>query len=123
VALGTEPLVTATRVVAVEGGVSGYPVVRLVSRDAATGKQLWARTLATTPAGPQPVLYLGGQAIVQTEPARPPRPAPLLSYDLATGRLDWRAAMPAFIQAPPVPAAGGLLVQPADPGDACPVAS
>jgi outer membrane protein assembly factor BamB len=119
VALGTEPLVTATRVVAVEGGVAGYPAVRLVSRDAATGKQLWARTLTTSPAGPQPVLRMGGQAIVQTVATRPHRPAPLLSYDLATGRLDWRAAMPAFVQTPPIPAAGGLLVQPADPGDAC----
>jgi outer membrane protein assembly factor BamB len=119
VALGTVPLVTAARVVAVEGGVAGYPAVRLVSRDAATGKQLWARTLATIPAGPQQVLHLGGQAIVQTVATRPRRPAPLLSYDLATGRLDWEAAMPAFVQTPPIPAAGGLLVQPADPGYGC----
>jgi outer membrane protein assembly factor BamB len=119
VALGMVPLVTATRVVAVEGGVAGYPAVRLVSRDAATGKQLWARTLATTPAGPQPVLRMGSQAIVQTAATRAHQPAPLLSYDLATGHPRWQAAMPAFVQTPPLPAAGGLLIQPADPGHAC----
>jgi hypothetical protein len=119
VALGTVPLVTATRVVAVEGGVAGYLAVRLVSRDTATGKQLWARTLATIPAGPQPVLRLAGQAIVQTATARAHRAAPLLSYNLATGRAAWRADMPALVQMPPVPAMGGLLIQPADPGYAC----
>ena len=119
VALGTVPLVTATRVVAVEGGVAGYPAVRLVSRDTATGRQLWARTLATIPAGPQPVLRLAGQAIVQTATDRAHQAAPLLSYDLATGRPAWRAGMPTFVQMPPVPATGGLLIQPADPGYAC----
>jgi len=119
VALDTVPLVAATQVVGVEGGVAGYPAVRLVSRDAATGKQLWARTLATMPAGPQPVLLLAGQAIVQTAAAQAHRAAPLLSYDLATGRPAWRASMPTFVQAPPVPAAGRLLIQPADPGYAC----
>ena len=119
VALDTVPLVTATQVVGVEGGVAGYPAVRLVSRDAATGKQLWARTLATMPAGPQPVLLLAGQAIVQTAAAQAHRAAPLLSYDLATGRPAWRARMPTFVQAPPVPAADKLLIQPADPGYAC----
>jgi len=119
VAQGTVPLVTATRVVTVEGGVAGFLAVRLVSRNAATGNQLWARTLATIPPGPQPVLQLGGQAIVQTAASLPHRPSPLLSYDLASGRLDWRAAMPVFVQTPPIPAAGGLLVQPADAGYAC----
>jgi hypothetical protein len=93
VALGTVPLVTATRVVAVEGGVAGYPAVRLVSRDSATGRQLWAHTLATIPAGPQPVLRLAGQAIVQTAPPRAHRTAPLLSYDLATGRPGMTACL------------------------------
>jgi outer membrane protein assembly factor BamB len=119
VALGTLPLVTATRVVTVEGGVAGYPAVRLVSRDAAAGKLLWARGLATVAASAQTVLRLGGQAIVQTAAARSGRPDQLVSYDLATGRQDWRAALPALTQTPPLPAAGGLLVQPADPGDAC----
>jgi outer membrane protein assembly factor BamB len=119
VALGTVPLVTAARVVAVEGGVAGYPAVRLVSRDSATGRQLWAHTLATLPAGPQPVLRLAGQAIVQTAPPRAHRAAPLLAYDLATGQPAWHANMPAFVQIPPVPAGGGLLIQPADPGYAC----
>lgn len=121
VGLDTVPLVTAARVVAVEGGVAGYPVVRLVSRDAATGRQLWAHALATSPAGPEPVLRLAGQAIVQTNEPRAQRPAPLLAYDLATGHPAWRADMPTFVQTPPVPATGGLLVQPADPGYACPL--
>jgi outer membrane protein assembly factor BamB len=119
IALGTVPLVTAASVVAVEGGVAGYPAVRLVSRDAATGKRLWARTLAATTAGPQPVLSLASQAIVQTTPAQAHQAAPLRSYHLATGRPAWQASMPTFAQAPPVPAAGGLLIQPADPGYAC----
>jgi outer membrane protein assembly factor BamB len=119
VAPDTVPLITASSVVAVEGGVVGYLAVRLVSRDAATGKQLWARTLATTPAGPQPVLLLAGQAIVQTAPAHPHRAAPLLAYHLATGRPAWRASMTTFVQAAPIPAAGGLLIQPADPSYAC----
>lgn len=97
----------------------GYPTVRLVSRGAATGKPLWARPLAIRTAGPQPVLRLAGQAIVQTAPAQPHRAAPLLSYNLATGRPAWRARMPTSVEAPPVPAAGGLLIQPADPGYAC----
>jgi outer membrane protein assembly factor BamB len=119
VALDTVPLVTATSVVAVEGGVTGYPAVQLVSRGAATGKRLWARTLASMTAGPQPVLRLAGQAIVQTTAAQPHRAAPLRSYHLATGRPGWQASMPTFVQEPPVPAAGGLLIQPADPGYAC----
>jgi outer membrane protein assembly factor BamB len=121
VALGTVPLVTATSVVAVEGGVAGYPAVRLVSRSAATGKRLWARSLASTAAGPQPVRSLAGQAIVQATPAKADQAAPLRSYHLATGRLAWQASMPTFALAPPVPAAGGLLIQPADPGYACAV--
>jgi outer membrane protein assembly factor BamB len=121
VALGVVPLVTAASVVAVEGGVAGYPAVRLVSRDAATGRPRWARALATVPGGPLPVLRVRGQAIVQMAAARPGQPAPLLSYDLATGHLAWRAMMPALVQAPLVPVAGGLLVQPADPGYGCPL--
>jgi hypothetical protein len=76
------------------------------------------------------VLRLADQAIVQTGEHRAHRPAPcwpmtwpparpLLAYDLATGRLAWRADMPTFVQTPPVPAAGGVLIQPADPGYAC----
>jgi outer membrane protein assembly factor BamB len=121
VALDTVPLVTAARVVAVEGGVAGYPAVRLVSRDAATGRQLWARPLATGAAGPQPVLQLAGQVVVQTDGGAG-RAAPLLAYDLATGRPAWRTGLPTFVQVPPVPATGGLLIQPADPGYACAVA-
>jgi outer membrane protein assembly factor BamB len=117
IAPDTVPLVTAHTVVAVEGGVVGYLAVRLVSRDAATGKQQWAHALAT-PAGPQPVLALAGQAIVQTAPAHAHRPAPLLAYHLATGAPAWQASMPTSAQAP-IPAAGGLLIQPADPGYAC----
>jgi uncharacterized membrane protein len=63
--------------------------------------------------------HVAGQAIVQTAAAQAHRAAPLLSYDLATGRPAWRASMPTFVQAPPVPAAGRLLIQPADPGYAC----
>jgi outer membrane protein assembly factor BamB len=119
VALDTVPLVTATSVVAVEGGVVGYPAVRLVSRAAATGKPLWARPFASRTAGPQPVLRLASLAIVQTTPAQADQAAPLRSYQLATGRPAWQASMPTFALAPPVPAAGGLLIQPADPGYAC----
>ena len=119
VALGTVPLVTAATVVAVEGGVGGHPAVRLVGRSAVTGRRRWAHTLAALPAGPQPVLSLAGRAIVLTAAARAHRPAPLLSYDLATGRPAWRADLPTSVTTPPVPAAGRLLIQPADPGYAC----
>jgi hypothetical protein len=36
-----------------------------------------------------------------------------------TGRPAWRSGMPTFVQAPPIPAAGCLLIQPADPSYAC----
>lgn len=122
VALGTSPLITARSIVSVEGGVVGYPVVRLVSRGTATGRMLWANKLATSPAGTQPVLGLAGQAAVQTAGAKTSGKAPLLAYDLGTGRLAWRALMPTFVQAPPVPIPGGLLLQSADPPYACAVA-
>jgi outer membrane protein assembly factor BamB len=121
VAPDTVPLVTAARVVAVEGGVVGYLAVRLVSRDAATGRRQWARPLGTSAIGPQPVVQLAGHAVVQTD-AGARQAAPLLAYDLATGRPAWRAGMPTFVQTPPVPVSGGLLIQPADPGYACAVA-
>jgi outer membrane protein assembly factor BamB len=112
VAPGTLPLVTATRVVAAEGGPVGDPVT-LVSRDAAAGRQLWARPLATRPGGPQPVLRLAGLVVLQTN-AGSRQAAPLLAYDLATGRPAWRADLPTSVQMPPVPVVGGLLIQPAD---------
>src|SRR5262249_14062694 len=111
-----------SRVVAVEGGVAGFPDVRLVSRDAATGRQQWARALATGPAGSQPVLRVRGHAVVQTAAARAHQPSPLLAYDLAGRRLAWRSMMQAFVQTAPVPVAGGLLIQPADLGSACALA-
>ena len=44
---------------------------------------------------------------------------PLLAYDLGTGRLAWRADLPATVQVPPVPVAGGRLIQPAGPNYFC----
>jgi outer membrane protein assembly factor BamB len=87
----------------------------------ADGRVRWARPLATGAAGPQPVLQLAGQVVVQTDGGAG-RAAPLLAYDLATGRPAWRTGLPTFVQVPPVPATGGLLIQPADPGYACAVA-
>lgn len=118
-AVNTVPLVTRTRVISVEGGMAGFPTVRLVSRSAASGAVLWARRLSTTPAGVQPVLLRAGDAVVQTAPRRAGQPAPLLAYDLATGKPAWTADMPTFVQVPPVPVHGGLLVQPADPPEGC----
>jgi outer membrane protein assembly factor BamB len=114
------PEVTGRNVVAVEGGVEGFPKVRLVSRDSATGGRLWAVPLATGPVGAQPVLPLPGDVVVQTVGDRIPGPSPLLAFRLATGRLAWRANMPAFVQLPPVPIPGGLLIQPSDPAVGCP---
>jgi outer membrane protein assembly factor BamB len=44
---------------------------------------------------------------------------PLRAYQAATGRLAWQAAIPSFVQSPPVPVPGDVLVQSADPMYAC----
>jgi outer membrane protein assembly factor BamB len=116
----TLPLVTATDVISLEGGSVDYPASRLADRNAADGTLRWTRALSTPPLGPQPVLAIAGQAVVQTSSAAPGRLAPLLSFQAASGQLAWRVDMPTLVQDPPLVLQGSLLIQAADPGYACP---
>jgi outer membrane protein assembly factor BamB len=97
-----------------------YPTSRIADRSAADGTLRWTRALSTQPFGPQPVLAIGSQAVVQTSSARPGRPAPLLAFQAASGQLAWRVEMPTLVQNPPLLLPGRLLIQAADPGYACP---
>ncbi len=110
VALGTVPLVTETDVLVAEG----QPTVRLVDRAAADGRVRWQDTLAEPPLGEQQVLQAGPLAVLQGDPSRSEAPAPLLAYQLTSGRLAWRVDLPTFVQSPPVLGPGQMLVQPAD---------
>ena len=116
----TLPLVTATDVISLEGGAVDYPASRIADRSAADGTLRWSRALSTQPFGPQPVLAIGRQAVVQTSSVTPGRPAPLLAFQAASGQLAWRVQMPTLVQNPPLLVPGGLLIQAADPGYACP---
>jgi outer membrane protein assembly factor BamB len=115
---GTLPLVTGISVVLTEG----QDHVTVVARDTVTGRVRWRDSVAGPSEGYQPVVAAGPLAIVQGEPATPGAAAPLLAYRTASGRLAWQAAMPAFVQSPPVLVSGGILVQPADPAYGCAVA-
>jgi len=118
IAQSTVPLVTATDVYTLEGGAVDYPVARIADRGAANGVLRWARALGSEPAGPQPVLGIGLQAIVQTG-GNTGRTAPLLSFHADSGRLAWQVDLPTLVQTAPLEVAGGLLLQAADPGYAC----
>ena len=112
---GTLPLVTGTSVVLTEG----QEHVTLVARDEVNGRVRWRDSVSGPSEGYQPVLSGGPLAMLQGEPRAPGATAPLLAYQTASGRLAWRAAMPTFVQSPPVLVPGGILVQPADPVYAC----
>ena len=114
------PLVTATDVISLEGGAVDYPTSRIADRNAADGTLRWTRALSTQPFGPQPVLAIASQAVVQTSSATPGRPAPLLAFQAASGQPAWRVDMPTLVQNPPLLLPGSLLIQAADPGYACP---
>jgi outer membrane protein assembly factor BamB len=78
-------------------------------------------TLTEPPVGPQQVLAAGPLAVLQGDPATPGHPAPLLAYQLASGRPAWRVDMPTFVMTQPVLTPGHVLVQPANLMAACPV--
>ena len=118
VAQGTVPLVTQTDVLVAEG----QPTVRLVDRAAADGRVRWQDTLAEPPLGQQQVLQAGPLAVLQGDADRPEAPAPLLAYQLTSGRLAWRVDLPTFVQSPPVLGPGQMLVQAADLAYSCAVA-
>ena len=120
IAQDSVPLVTATDVISLEGGAVDYPTSRIADRNAADGTVRWRRALSTQAFGPQPVLAIGSQAVVQTSSAMPGRPAPLLAFQAASGQLAWRVEMPTLVQNPPLLLPGSLLIQAADPGYACP---
>jgi outer membrane protein assembly factor BamB len=118
---GTVPLVTRTTVIAAEG----LQRVRLVARDATDGRVIWQDALAQPPLGNQMIAQAGAEnplAVLQGEPGRPHEPALLLAFHLTSGRLAWRASLPAFVPVVPMPVTGGFLVQPADSVYACALA-
>lgn len=113
------PLVTSTMVVTAEGRLDA----RLTARDAATGTIRWTAHETNGPIV-TPIVTDGQLALVQGE-GEPGQPAPLRAYRLSDGALAWQASMPTFVQdgAVPVPASDEFLVQAADLGYACAVAS
>ncbi len=115
VTLDTFPLVTKTAVFVVEG----LQTVRLVARNAADGRMIWQDTLTKPPLDGQLVTQAGPLAVLQGEPRHVGTSAPLLAYQMASGRLTWRVDMPTFVQSPPVLVPGGILVQPGDLIYAC----
>jgi outer membrane protein assembly factor BamB len=115
VAQGIIPLVTRTDVLTVEG----QSTIRLVDRAATDGRVRWQDTLTEPPVGQQQVLAAGPLAVLQGDPATPGHPAPLLAYQLASGRPAWRVDMPTFVVTQPVLTPGHVLVQPADLMSAC----
>jgi outer membrane protein assembly factor BamB len=119
VTLNTIPLITKSAVISAEG-IQG---TALVARAAADGRVLWRDGLAQSPDTNQQVAQAGLLAVLQTNSARPDEPAPLAAYRLTSGALAWRIDMPTFVPVSPVPVTGGFLVQPSDPGSACPVAA
>jgi outer membrane protein assembly factor BamB len=119
VAQDTVPLVTATDVYSVEGGATDYPVWRIADRDAASGALRWARALGAETFGPQPVLGIGGQSVVQTSSGKAAGAAPLLAFHAGSGQPAWRVDLPALVQTAPLVVPGGLLIQAADPAYAC----
>jgi len=107
--VASTPAVLAHDVVSIEGGVAGYPVVRLVDRDAENGRLRWERSLPATPAATLPVTPDGTMVLVQT----------LVAYDLSSGRFEWRDTVPEFVQIPVVVTKDGIIVQAATPASAC----
>jgi outer membrane protein assembly factor BamB len=114
-AQGIIPLVTRTDVLTVEG----QSTIRLVDRAATDGQVRWQDTLTAPPVGQQQVLAAGPLAVLQGAPATPGHPAPLLAFQLASGRPAWRVDMPTFVVTQPVLTPGHILVQPADLMSAC----
>ena len=90
--------------------------------DPRTGRPRWQATLAASPAGQQQVLQAGPLAVLQTDPSFPGSPAPLLAYQLSSGRAAWQVDMPTFVVTSPVLAPGHVLVQPADLMSSCALA-
>ena len=59
------PVVLDHNVVSIEGGVSGYPVLRLVDRNAENGRPRWQLRLHTTDAALLPVIEVGSLVVVE----------------------------------------------------------
>jgi len=114
--LGQPPVVTGTDVIVIEGTSQ----LRLTDRDAADGRVRWQRPLGLVEAIGL-VLAQPALAVTLTNPGRPAQPSYLAAYRVAGGGPAWRVAMPAYVPGPPsvLPGGAGLLVQPADPGQAC----
>jgi outer membrane protein assembly factor BamB len=123
---GTIPLITKTAVISAEGTAEGNGSASLVDRAAANGRVRWQDALPQLPNAGQQVIQAGPLALLQGSPQNkegsPPPPALLSAYQLASGRLAWRAGLPAFVALAPVAVPDGILVQPADPTLECSLA-
>jgi outer membrane protein assembly factor BamB len=119
-ALLSLPLVTATGIIGDEGGVVGFESMHVVSRAATGGRARWNVPLADAVMGA--IVRVGSDAVVQADPEDVGPPSPVVAYRMATGKVAWKVNMPAFVSQAPVPAAAGILVQPADLIQACPLA-
>ena len=113
---GQLPVVTRADVIVIEGTSQ----LRLTDRDAADGRVRWQHPLGLVEAM-GPVLAEPGLTVTLTNPGRPGQPSYLAAYRVAGGGPAWRVVMPAYVPGPPavLPGGAGLLVQPADPGNAC----
>jgi outer membrane protein assembly factor BamB len=114
--LGQPPVVTGADVIVIEGTSQ----LRLTDRDAADGRVRWQHPLGLVEAI-GPVLAGPRLAAGLTNPGRPGQPSYLAAYRIAGGGPAWRVAMPAYVPGPPavLPGGAGLVVQPADPAQAC----
>jgi outer membrane protein assembly factor BamB len=119
VTLGSVPLVTGTGVISDEGGVAGFQALHVVSRAAASGRPLWDEPSAEQVTGA--VLLVGPDAVVQGNSEEAGPPSKVTAYDVATGVIAWQSDLPAFAEQAPASAAGGLLLEPADLVQGCPL--
>jgi outer membrane protein assembly factor BamB len=125
---GMVPVFTTGGMIGVEGGIPGFGSVRLVDRDAASGRIQWQDALADPPVAADQVLRAGQVVVVQGVPVRGDEDSVLSAYRLGSsggmsgGGLAWRIGLPAIAAVAPVPvqtSGPALLVQPADPAYAC----
>lgn len=105
-------------VVHTQAGTRGS--VLLQAQSTGTGKLLWERTLP--PGSGNALVVMAGTVVVSTATPRETGALPLAAYSLTKGRPLWRAKAPAFfVSNMALPSGGELLVDAADPPQACAV--
>ena len=117
--LDTQAVFTGDSVVTVEGGVAGYPRVRVVSRSLRSGDVRWQLDATGAVVGRAPLTQLGSLVVVQEMARHPDQPGAATAYDIATGHHVWSASVPTIVQAPATAAGSVLIVQAADPSYGC----